>query len=103
MVFDLIGLQPRNEKGKCFSTNMWGWQRLAEFVLSACQDCFKEGETEYWHTNDGQQVSEETALMIAERLKEYLEDEATYRFSPEWEQYKGFAEFCENSGGFEIW
>lgn len=103
MGFDLIGLQPRNRKGGCFSVNIWSWHRLADFVLLTCSDVFRDAETRYWRTNDGQRVGRETALKVAKRLKQCLEDDNAYRFTHDWKAVKAFAEFCENSGGFEIW
>jgi DnaJ-class molecular chaperone len=159
MGFDLSGIKPCAEVGIYFRNNCWWWRPLASYVLDVCADLFQEGETEYWHSNDGQKISAETAQKIAERLHQLFASGAVHRFAekyeeerkairkvvcqwcdgtgdrpdlepPEWkaqcggcnschgtgyvddsaanypfseENVKEFAEFCENSGGFEIW
>jgi len=159
MGFDLNGIKPNAEVGIYFRNNCWWWRPLAEYVCCTCEDLFLPGETEYWQSNDGQIVSAETSIKIAERLKSLLASGAVKRYAqkyendrkaipkltcqycsgtgdrpdlepPEWkakcngcnacngtgkvndhitdypfseENVKEFADFCESSGGFEIW
>jgi DnaJ-class molecular chaperone len=155
MGFDIYGIRKKSEKGRYFYSNRLWWHGLQLYVLDACSDLFKEGETDYWCVNQGQRVSGRTATAIAKRLHELLEsgavkaferrfkkeqrarlivpcacvrarrkvdpksakrkvkcprchgtgiikkDEIIYPFTEE--TVKDFAEFCQDSGGFEIW
>ena len=158
MGFDISGQKPNAEVGIYFRNNVWWWRPLAGYVLDVCADIFQENETEYWHSNDGQKVSADTAQRISHRLKELVRLGRTKRYEekykaeqaavpqlvcqycegtgdrkdlepPEWkaecngcnschgsgkvnditseypfseENVKKFADFCEASGGFEI-
>jgi DnaJ-class molecular chaperone len=147
MGYDLIA-----QSGENFRNNIWWWRHLANYVLENCSDIMKEEEQVYWHSNDGQVVSEETAIKISQKLKSLIESghtkeyeisnelinealpdekcelcngtgmrhdnfvngkcnsclgkghvrptETWYSFSED--NVKEFAEFCEQSGGFEI-
>ena len=103
MGFDVFGLNPKNEKGKYFRNNVWWWRPLADFVLAACKDCFKPGETEHWHSNSGQRVSEETALKITERLKKLVLNGDVKRYEREYNrELKALPDerckFCNGTG-----
>lgn len=135
--FDVYGIKPKNKKGEYFRNNAWWWRRLADFILDHVN--LPKKETEYWHSNDGQKVSEKSALKIAAYLrdalkskdffegwiknseKQYAERGKTSALSIigedakkdpdfgkcnhpfDWRNVEEFAEFCENSGGFEIY
>lgn len=137
MGFDLSGLNPKNTKGEYFRNNCWWWRRLANFVLEYIE--LPKEETQFWDSNDGQKVSERSAIKIAKFLRQAIKEKEKYKgwiteteriyaeeskrvalaFRGEaarkdkdfgkchhpftWTNVKEFAEFCENSGGFEIW
>jgi len=115
MGFDIHGINPDNETGSYFRNNVWWWRPLADFVLDFVD--IPEDEKKFWHSNDGQEVTETTAHKIADFIDEvmadigkyvayvtitYKDDESiAYPFSLE--NLKEFGEFCRHSGGFEIW
>jgi len=70
MGFDVYGLNPKDRTGEYFRNNVWWWRRLADFVLEHVE--LPKKEALYWHSNDGQEVSEASALRIAQFLKEAL-------------------------------
>jgi hypothetical protein len=71
MGFDLIGIEPNNEDGRYYANSVWCWHPLADYVLDTCDGVWEEYE--HWHTNSGHEVSEETAMCIAEHLQELID------------------------------
>ncbi len=113
MGFDIYGTRRRSERGRHFGINGSWWGDLASYILDVCSDLFRDGEaTESWFVNEGQRVSSKTAKAIAARLQELLQSGAVKQYLREHssasdsfteEIVKEFAEFCDSSGGFEIW
>jgi hypothetical protein len=113
MGFDLYGLNAKNEKGEYFRSQVWQWGTLASYVLTYAGDCLDDEEKQYWDSNDGQLVCENHAVAVGNRLLELIQEGHTeacekeclsnsiYTFSVE--NVKDFADFCINSGGFEIY
>ena len=133
MGFDLIGLQPKNEKGKCFRNNIWWWRRLWWFTSYICIDVLNEDD--FWGGchNLGYTIRKEKAVAMAERLETVLMEKKKYEglvkqsgefFSEmqnnidnafgkelnikcsypfDWENVNEFYEFIRNSGGFQIY
>lgn len=151
MGFDLYGNNKKSPTGKYFRNNCWWWRPLADYVLENCE--IPEEEKKHWGSNDGQKVSEKTALKIAKTLKTLMKTGAVKKFEEEHtkrleelpeencklcegtgkrkdmevengcnacqgngkvkpfashypfseENVKEFADFCEKSGGFEIY
>ena len=123
---DLYGIKPKNEKGKYFRNNIWHWHPLWAFVCTVCDQILTEQEMSGGYFNDGQKISKTKAKQIAERLLDVLKNERKLfedALKVEMEYYKKqneelkndgrtpcfneenikeFAEFCEQSGGFEI-
>jgi hypothetical protein len=74
--FDLFGLNPESKSREYFRNNNWWFRRMADFVLEHVD--FPEEEKRYWHSNDGQEVSRESALKIARFLRRALRNRAQY-------------------------
>jgi DnaJ-class molecular chaperone len=85
MGFDLYGLRAKAEKGEYFRNNVWWWHPLAEYVLEHVE--IPEKESAYWFTNDGQKVSQRTALKIAATLNELIANGDVKKYE---QQYKEF-------------
>lgn len=116
MGFDLTGLKAQSERGQYFGTNVWVWHPIAEYVLQRCADIISEKEREYWHSNDRQTVSAETAFKIADRLDNLSASGDAWKFSRAYKKrrqaaqdypfdiglLKEFAGFCRESGAFVI-
>jgi hypothetical protein len=82
MGFDIYGINAKSEKGEYFRSSVWGWRPLADYVLEHVE--IPEAEHQYWHSNDGQKVSEETALKIATVLNEKLQSGAVKQYEEEY-------------------
>ena len=118
MGFDIYGLDPQTEKGHYFRNNVWYWRPLWQLICEECDDIITGGSY-----NDGVEISAEQAIKIFKRLVDkapeieegILEYEKSRKVAKEinpkdfdtnypltsenvWE----FAEFCKESGGFEI-
>lgn len=65
---DLLGLNPTGEAGTHFRNSIWWWRPLWDYARSVAPDAAKaEGVT-----NDGEQISAEDALRLAEALRQEL-------------------------------
>ena len=108
--------------GVYFRNNVWAWKPLWHFVTATCGDILTEKDIERGYYNDGHKISKTKAGKIAKRLYKFLkkgdveayesgykrhqksldkDDWAkSYPFSED--NVRQFANFCVNSGGFEI-
>lgn len=103
MGFDVLGLAPASESGEYFRNSVWGWRPLANYVLEVCDDLFESGETQYWQTNDGHEVSAETALKIANRLRYLLDSGDVKRYKKQYDNRLASlpdeqCEYCQGTG-----
>ena len=111
-----------NTPGVYFRNNVWFWRPLWMFVSGVCDDILTEKDIERGTFNDGHKISKTKAERIAKKLysmldngqvdeyeaefarhKEELEDgnwNKNYPFSKD--NVRAFADFCANSGGFQI-
>jgi len=70
-------------QGAYFRNNVWYWHPLWQFVCDACDDFLSEEEQSRGSVNDGYEYDAETALQIADRLKEALEVGFVQKFAEE--------------------
>lgn len=133
MGFDLVGLDPKNEKGDYFRNNIWWWRRLWWFTCEVCKDVLNEEDISGGGFNSGYSITREKAAAIAERLETALNNKEEYEnlvklsedlylemehkidegfgnkpskkcsYPFEWENVQEFYEFVKNSGGFGIY
>jgi len=74
MGFDLNSLgKHKSEKGVYFRNSVWGWRRLADFVVNQT-GCIEEDDKKKWQFNEGHVVSGELAQQIAKQLKALIKD-----------------------------
>ena len=112
MGFNLYGINAKSEKGKYFQNSAWEWRPLAMYVLEYAGECLDDEEKIYWQSNAGKLVSEKQAIDIGNKLIELIDEGHTKAYGDEYlcdthypfsvENVQDFAEFCMNSGGFEI-
>jgi len=99
---------------KHFSINTRFWRLLTDFLFDKCDDLIKDDERHGWHSNYGKIISAETAVAIADRLEELMDQGVVERFRTELsivnmdihfseDILRRFIEFCRHSGGFDIW
>lgn len=101
MGYDLTGLKAKSKTGEYFRNNVWWWYALAEYVLDNVS--LPVGEKEYWHSNSGQRVSEESAKKIGYTLLHSIEKKETQRYSRAYARtLRGLPKeecfFCKGSG-----
>jgi DnaJ-class molecular chaperone len=84
MGFDVHGKKPTKSNGDYFRNNSWWWRPLAAYVLCYAGDQLEEKEKQYWSTNDGQEVSPESAENLGKKLLELVETGHTKEYA---EQY----------------
>jgi hypothetical protein len=68
MGFDLIGVNPRSEKGKYFYNNVWWWHPLWICVSEFCDDILDPEQIHGGNFNDPLLITERQANAIAGRL-----------------------------------
>ena len=131
--FDLVGLEPKNEKGEYFRNNIWWWRRLWWFTCEVCKDIFNESDVVSGSFNSGYEITKEKSAMMAERLETVLCEKEKYEglvkhsedlylemenniaktlgqkssnkcsYPFDWKNFEDFYEFVKNSGGFQIY
>ena len=133
MGFDLVGLEPKNEKGEYFRNSVWWWKRLWWLNCEVCKDFLNEADIIGGHFNNGYTMTKEKAEMMAERLETVLIEKEKYEdlvkeseglylemenkiaealgqkpskkctYQFDWDNVEEFYEFVKNSGGFQIY
>lgn len=105
-------------KGIYFRNNCWFWRPLWDYVYHICDDLITEEQWDSGHCNNGESFNTNTAKEIAIKLytsvedgraeaykerymKEPDNDNSNYPFDVE--NVKEFADFCNESGGFQIY
>ena len=72
MGMDVYGKNPTSDEGGYFRNNVWWWRPLADYLLQTYPDL--TGECTYWHTNDGDGLSAESATALADALQRDLDN-----------------------------
>lgn len=105
--------------GSYFRNNVWHWRPLWDYVYSLCEDFISEERYNGGHSNDAELFKEHEAKEIAKRLRKSIKEgdaEAhmhlhnaeqnsngeSWAYPFDIENVKAFADFCDESGGFEI-
>ena len=106
-----------------FRNNVWSWRPLWHFVSSVCESILTRTDIESGSYNDGHKICKTKANRIASRLFKLIRNgdvksyESAYRkhqgslHKDNWDKsypfsednVREFANFCLNSGGFQIW
>ena len=109
--------------GVYFRNNVWSWRPLWHFVSSVCGNILTDKDIGSGTYNDGHKICKTKANRIASRLFKLIRKgdvkayESAYRRNQDslneddWDKsypfsednVREFANFCLNSGGFEIW
>ena len=84
MGFDLYGQRAKSKRGEYFRNNVWWWRPLAEYVLENVS--IPEEEAKDWQYNNGTEVSEETALHIADTLDALIESRHTAQYERDYKR-----------------
>ena len=69
--------------GHYFRNNVWWWRPLWEFICHTCDDILTEQEKEAGSYNDGKEISESKANVIASRLQLYIDNGDAERWGEE--------------------
>lgn len=72
MGMDLMGVDPKNDKGTYFRNNVWWWHPLAEYITSTFPDL--AANCEHWHSNDGDGLNEEDSIELAKQIRAAAEN-----------------------------
>jgi len=125
MGYDIYGIKTKSEKGEYFRNNVWGWRPLMRLIVFVYPN-LTDKQIMNLSMNNGARFNHSFADKLAKGLKEILADEKTFKIAhrsimdslevhnaggENWykcgldefkENVQNFAEFCENSGGFEV-
>jgi len=72
--FELKDKYEDDNPGSYFRNNVWFWRPLWGYVCEVCDDYMTHDEMDNGYSNSGFEISEETAIHIAEKLSEKLAD-----------------------------
>ena len=87
MEFDVFGISAKSKKGEHFRNSVWWWRPLTKYVLDNV-DIPDDDDSFEWQSNDGYEVSEESALKIAETLERLVKEGHTARYAQEYKQWQ---------------
>jgi len=102
--------------GIYFRNNVWWWRPLWDFTCYYV-GCLTDKDHQEGHSNGGHIISANKAKQIAVTLKELLEggevnlykawhenqeESSEYKYPFNEDNVKAFANFCKDSGGFQI-
>ena len=113
---DDLHMYDQKNPGVHFRLNIWWWHTFWDVVcLTFADTILTDEQKENGHFNDGIEITERQAILIAENIREFfktnkhLEFELQRLLDPqeknvkfEMNDLKDFASFCEQSGGFNI-
>jgi hypothetical protein len=85
MGFDLMGLRATSKKGEYFRNNVWYWRPLWEYVCEECKDILTYKDMEKGGWNNGEEITGDQALRIADRLDEAIKTGRTQAWGNVWE------------------
>tara|TARA_B100001250_G_scaffold62916_1_gene49341 strand:- start:8110 stop:8637 length:528 start_codon:yes stop_codon:yes gene_type:complete len=116
-----------NNPGIYFRNNVWWWRPLWDYVCDTCEEILNQKDVNAGFWNDSKTISKEKAIKIANILFEKIKSGHTDKYAKQFEKdrkeleknedkdsqfmasypfdtknVKRFAEFCKESGGFEI-
>jgi hypothetical protein len=100
MGMNFTGLKPKSEEGKRFHVNNEGWNAL----INVLEDCEETEDMAYdmEHEQNNASFCSLDCIAVADAIKaegSNLFNEQTKEYEP---MIKEFAEFCRDSGGFDI-
>ncbi|HOW87328.1 MAG TPA: hypothetical protein PKV84_01555 [Candidatus Omnitrophota bacterium] len=87
MGFDVVGNDPKTEKGEYFRNNVWWWHPLWGYVAKQCQDILTHKEIEAGGFNNGVLISERKAREIGLRLRFLLDQKEVKRFAEGYQKH----------------
>ena len=116
--FEAKQQQEKDNPGIYFRNNVWWWRPLWDYVCEVCPDILGyDGRYYGGHNNGGTEFSDDEAKEIAAKLLQEIDEGNTeayqklYEIRTEDDEFeypfdvdnvKAFAEFCKDSGGFQI-
>ncbi len=87
MGFDIVGHDPKTEKGEYFRNNVWWWHPLWGFVSKHCRDILTPQEIEAGSFNNGTLIPARKARLIGLRLRFLLDQKEVKEFEEEYRKH----------------
>ena len=115
--FDEMRDYEESNPGYYFRNNVWWWRPLWDYCYFIADDLISEELWNRGHSNNGAGLNDKDAKLLgnrllqkiregdAERFKKHHEEQEEnekYKYPFDIDNVKAFAEFCIESGGFEI-
>ena len=116
--FEAKQQQEKDNPGIYFRNNVWWWRPLWDYVYEVCPDILGHNARYHGgHNNSGTEFTNDEAKEIAAKLLQEIDEGNTeayqklYEIRTEDDEFeypfdvdnvKAFAEFCKDSGGFQI-
>ena len=103
--------------GVYFRNNVWWWRPLWNYCYFIADDLISEELWDNGHSNSGAELNDKDAKLLGNRLLQKIregdverfkklheeqEENEKYKYPFDADNVKAFAEFCIESGGFEI-
>ena len=115
--FDEMRDYEESNPGYYFRNNVWWWRPLWDYCYFIADDLISEELWNNGHNNDGAGLNDRDAKLLGNRLLQKIregdadmfkklheeqEEDKEYKYPFDVDNVKAFAEFCIESGGFEI-
>mgnify|MGYP003153133286 CR=1 FL=1 len=115
--FDEMRDYEESNPGYYFRNNVWWWRPLWDYCYFIADDLISEELWNNGHNNDGAGLNDRDAKLLGNRLLQKIregdadvfkkhheeqEENEKYKYPFDVDNVKAFAEFCIESGGFEI-
>lgn len=100
MGMDVVGVEPRSERGEYFRNNVWWWRPLWDYCCEVAPELC-EGVS--GHYNDGDGLDAEGARTLAEELMRHVKEGNTAEYERQYNAQiaalpRNTCEFCEGTG-----
>lgn len=101
MGMDVVGVNPKSEKGEYFRNNVWWWHPLWTYCENTHSDL--TSKVEYGHSNDGDGLDDDDSRELGLRLLMDIERGTTAEYEQEYRNYLASlplekCDFCDGTG-----
>jgi hypothetical protein len=76
MGINLIGLEPKGDRGNCFSNYIWAWHTLWAIICNTCGDILTPKQSKLGRSGYGTIIEARQAELVAEKIQTHLDSGA---------------------------
>ena len=101
MGMDVYGNKPKNECGKYFGMNIWGWRSLATYACEVAPAI--TAKCKHWYSNDFDGLSGDDSILLANLLQDEIDSGRAEKYARLWHSQRELTlselfRLCEGTG-----